>query len=181
VQALSSPRDARQLGIATVFQEVLVAPNRNVEDNVLLGLDGPFRRRVPRAQRSQKANEALARVSDAAFALTAQAGTFELMQQHQITIARALAMQPRLLVLDESTAALDIPARDKLFAAVRALIATGSAAVFISHRLDEVLELSDAVTVLRSGKKVAELGRKELSERRLLGLLNPENAEKGTA
>lgn len=181
VRVLSSPRVARGLGIATVFQEVLIAPNRSVEDNVLLGLDGPFRRRVPRAERAAKATAALQRVSDADFILRTEAAEFELMQQHQITIARAFAMVPRLLILDESTAALDIPARDKLFGAVRELISEGGSVVFISHRLDEVLELSDAVTVLRSGAKVAQLAREELSERRLLGLLNPENVQEDAA
>lgn len=181
VHVLSSPRVARGFGIATVFQEVLIAPNRSVEDNVLLGLDGPFRRRVPRAERSAKAAAALERVSNTGFDLRTEAADFELMQQHQITIARAFAMVPRLLILDESTAALDIPARDKLFGAVRELISAGGSVVFISHRLDEVLELSDTVSVLRSGRKVAQLAREELSERRLLGLLNPENAEEAAS
>lgn len=176
---LSSPRDARAAGVATVFQEVLVSPNRSVEDNVLLGLDGPFRRRVPRSERKKKAADALAQVSDAEIALHVEAGRLDLMQQHQVAVARAFAMEPRLLILDESTAALDIPARDALFRAVRRLTATGTAAVFISHRLDEVLELSDVVTVLRSGRKVANLDAAELSERRLLTLLNPEAAREG--
>lgn len=179
VRQLSSPRDARAAGVATVFQEVLVSPNRSVEDNVLLGLDGPIRRRVPRSERKKKAADALAQVSDVDIPLHIEAGRLDLMQQHQVAVARAFAMDPRLLVLDESTAALDIPARDALFRAVRRLTAAGAAAVFISHRLDEVLELSDVVTVLRSGRKVANLDADTLSERRLLTLLNPEAAEEG--
>jgi len=176
---LSSPREARAVGVATVFQEVLVSPNRSVEDNVLLGLDGPFRRRVPRSERKKKAATALAQVSDEDIPLHVETGRLDLMQQHQVAVARAFAMDPRLLILDESTAALDIPARDALFRAVRRLTATGAAVVFISHRLDEVLELSDVVTVLRSGRKIANLNSETLSERRLLTLLNPKAAEEG--
>lgn len=176
---LSSPRDARAAGVATVFQEVLVSPNRSVEDNVLLGLDGPIRRRVPRAERKQRAETALAQVSDVHIPLHVDAGRLDLMQQHQVAVARAFAMDPKLLILDESTAALDIPARDALFRAVRRVTATGAAVVFISHRLDEVLELSDVVTVLRSGRKIANLDSEALSERRLLTLLNPKAAEEG--
>lgn len=175
-ESIRTPKGARRLGIATVYQEVLVAPNRSVRENVLLGTDGYFRKKVRGKARRDAAAAALRAVSDAEFPLDAECGTLNLMQQHQVTIARALTSAPRLLILDESTAALDIVARDRLFAAVRDHVASGGSVIFISHRMDEVLEISDAVTVLRSGSVVATLRRDELSERRLLGLLNPELA-----
>lgn len=169
-----SPRAARELGVATVFQEVLVAPNRSVAENVLLGQDGWWRWRVPRGERRRRAIETLGQVSTATFDPDAAVGDLGLLQQHQVAIARALALGPRILVLDESTAALDVGERDVLFERVRALLAEGVAVIFISHRMDEVLELSDEVTVLRSGRVVQTLQRDELSVDRLLALLNPE-------
>lgn len=170
----ANPARARRLGIATVFQEVLIAPNRSVTENVLLGQDSWWRWRHRGPERDRLARSALAELSGRSFDGRAEVGTLDLVQQHQVAIARALTLEPAVLVLDESTAALDIEERDLLFRAVARRVADGMAVVFISHRMDEVLSLSDEVTVLRSGRVVATLVKSELSERRLLGLLNPE-------
>ncbi len=171
---VASPARARRLGIATVFQEVLVAPNRSVTENVLLGQDSWHRWHRRGRERAAVALAALGELSQRPFDPRAEVGELDLVQQHQVAIARALAVEPQVLVLDESTAALDIEERDLLFAAVRRRVSAGMAVIFISHRMDEVLSLSDEVTVLRSGRVVATLAKDELGERRLLALLNPE-------
>jgi ABC-type sugar transport system ATPase subunit len=107
-----------------------------------------------------------------------QVGELGLVLRHQIAIARALLQNPRVLVLDESTAALDIDDRDRLFEAIRRRVALGTSVIFISHRLDEVLAVSDKVTVLRSGRCIASLAKGEFDARRLLGYLNPEEANR---
>jgi ribose transport system ATP-binding protein len=172
----ASPRAARRLGIATVFQEVLVAPNRTVTENVLLGQDSWAKWHIRGKNRDEAAQRALRELSEQPFDPRAEVGTLSLVQQHQIAIARALVLEPSVLVLDESTAALDIGERDRLFAAVRRRVLDGMAVVFISHRMDEMLSLSDEVTVLRSGNRIATLQKHELSESRLLALLNGEPA-----
>lgn len=169
-----TPRSARGLGVATVFQEVLVAPTLSVEENALLGQDGWIRRASSGAPRRRRVGDVLEEISTHRFDLTAQVGTLELVHRHQIAIARALLTEPRVLILDESTAALDVSERDLLFEAVRRRVEQGTAVIFISHRLDEVLTLSDDVSVLSSGRKVATLEKGDISERRLLQLLNPE-------
>ncbi|MCU1405307.1 MAG: sugar transporter ATP-binding protein [Glaciihabitans sp.] len=169
-----TPRKARTLGIATVFQEVLVAPNRSVVENVMLGQDSWHSWRVRGQARDDLAISALTELSSHRFDPRAEVGDLTLVQQHQVTIARALVLKPDVLVLDESTAALDIEERDRLFVAVRRRVEEGMAVVFISHRMDEVLSLSDDVTVLRSGSRIETLRKDELSERRLLSLLNSE-------
>ena len=169
-----TPRRAQQLGVATVFQEVLVAPNRTVVENIWLGQDGWVRWRQRGARRQEQAMEILGELTAEAVDPQAIVGELGLVASHQIAIARALLREPRVLVLDESTAALDVEDRDRLFTAVRRRVAVGSAVMFISHRLDEVLALSDQVTVLRSGRKIATLSKHELSSSRLLGYLDPE-------
>lgn len=170
-----TPRTARRLGVGTVFQEVLVAPNRSVTENILLGQDGWWRWRTAGvARRKQVATDVLSETWTTQFDVDAIVGSLTLVKQHQVAIARALALNPRILILDESTAALDIEERDALFRRVRAAVADGVAVIFISHRLDEVVELSDAVTVLRSGRVVRTLARKEVTIELLLHLLDPE-------
>jgi ribose transport system ATP-binding protein len=172
-----TPGRARRLGVATVFQEVLVAPTLSVIDNVFLGQDGWTRQKVGGSARREQVTAVLEEISTHRFDPAAPVGDLDLVRRHQVAIARALLAEPRLLVLDESTAALDVSERDRLFEAIRRRVASGVAVIFISHRLDEVLTLSDTVTVLSSGREVATLSRAEIDEPRLLSLLNPDRAE----
>ncbi|WP_027135475.1 ATP-binding cassette domain-containing protein [Geminicoccus roseus] len=171
---LARPADAQRLGIATVFQEVLLAPARSVLENVFMGYDGLFRYRIDRAERRRRAEAALASVTRNPLDLDRPAGTVPLAQQQLIVLARALVREPRILILDEVTAALDFGDRDVLFEAIRAFVDGGRLALFISHRMDEVRRLSDRVTVLRSGSVVETLETGEITERRLLSLMLPD-------
>ncbi|MGH7122604.1 MAG: ATP-binding cassette domain-containing protein [Acetobacteraceae bacterium] len=167
------PLALQRRGVGTVFQEVLIAPDRSVADNILLGIDGLFRRHIPRAGRRQVAAELLARVARTPIDVAGPAGALKLAQRQLVVLARALAKRPRILILDEVTAALDYADRESVFAFMRQYTAAGGLIIFITHRIDEVTELSDRITVLRSGRVVRTLVRGEVDVATLLGLMAP--------
>jgi ribose transport system ATP-binding protein len=169
-----SPADFAAQGFATVFQEVLIAPDRDVTENILLGRDGLFRWAVARRDRKDVAAQVLKRISRAAIPLGARAGDLPLALQQIVVIARALARDPRFLILDEATAALDHADRDTVFAEVERFAGKGGLVIFISHRMDEVRRLSDRISVLRGGRIVGTLARDEAKVDELLAMMSPE-------
>ena len=169
-----SPGGMRRLGIAAVLQEVLVAPNQSALQNVFLGYDGLFTRRIGRQERIKVARDILARLSKTPIPLEQLVEKLPLQQQQIVVIARALVRDPRILILDEASGTLDIEDRETLFKTVREFVARGRLVIFISHRIDEVLEISDAVTVLRNGKLVTTVPCAGLTAKALLSLILPD-------
>jgi ABC-type sugar transport system ATPase subunit len=167
---LGSPRDSTAAGIATVFQEILSVPQQSVLTNIWLGQDGLLRRKVPNPYRVTRAAEALGGLIDDP-RLALPAGQLPLSDRQAMCIARALVRNPRILILDEATSALDVATRDRLFGVVRRLCDEGVSVLFISHRMDEVEEIADRVTVMRSGETVTTLHRGEATARELVSLM----------
>jgi ABC-type sugar transport system ATPase subunit len=167
-----SPRSARGLGVEAVLQEVIVIESLSVLDNLFLGYDGLLRRRVPRRERltlGAAALEPFAAVADVD--LGTRVEDLTLAQAQLIGIARALMREPRILVLDESTSALDVQSVDGLFGVLRSFTGEGGCVLFISHRLDEVMAIAQHVTVLRNGQAVASVHRSETSADALIDLM----------
>ncbi|OLT07689.1 hypothetical protein BJF90_13450 [Pseudonocardia sp. CNS-004] len=170
-----SPRDTLRAGIVTVYQEILVAPDLTVLDNLWLG-SAAFTERSERARRRARAREVLDVLSPDPIALDGPVSALDLMQQQVCVIAQALLRDPRLLVLDEATSTLDVTLRDRLMAEVRRRCDEGAAALFISHRMDEVLAHADRFVALRGGVTVGELPRSGADAETLVRLVSGEEA-----
>ncbi|MBL8581956.1 MAG: sugar ABC transporter ATP-binding protein [Rhizobiaceae bacterium] len=176
--AFSGPNPAsfQAAGFATVFQEVLIAPDRSVTDNILLGLDGLLKRAVPRGERRGRAAGILARFARTEVPLDRPAGLLPLAAQQLVVLARALARDPKILILDEVTAALDFADREAVFALMRNLAEEGRLILFITHRMDEVMALSDRISILRGGQVVRTEERGTSSPAELLRAMAPQTA-----
>jgi ribose transport system ATP-binding protein len=156
--AIRSPADARRLGIAVIFQEFSLVPFLSIAQNIFLGRE--FAGRIP-GQIDHPRMHAEARKLLQSLGVAQETRTkvhkLGVAQQQLVEIAKALSQNARILVMDEPTASLSDQETERLFAVIRRLKHDGVAIVYISHRLAEVFELGDRITVLRDGRKVASL------------------------
>ncbi|WP_131740568.1 sugar ABC transporter ATP-binding protein [Actinomadura roseirufa] len=166
--ALAGPRDAGDRGLAVVHQELSLVPELTVADNILLGRE-PRRRtgRLDRRRARTLAVEALARIG-ADLDPDARIASLGTGRRQLVEIARALAGRPRLLVLDEPTAALSGEEANLLLGTVEDLRAEGLALLYISHRMEEIARIADDVTVLRDGIVADSMTRAEMTEDRIV-------------
>jgi ABC-type sugar transport system ATPase subunit len=171
VSGLRNPGAAIRAGIMAVFQEVLVVGSRPVLENAWLGADTMFSRQLSEADKRARASEVLAELLGTGIDLDAPAAALPLSQQQACAIARVLLREPRVLILDEATSALDVATRDRVFAAIGRRRASGMSTLFISHRMDEIGEIADRVTVLRSGESVGTLDRAHAAPAKLVTLM----------
>jgi inositol transport system ATP-binding protein len=151
--SLASPHDAQKLGIVTIYQEFTLAPNMTIAENVFIGREpGPR----PFVSWRKMAAETRAITDRLGLPVRPMALVRDLSvaEQQMVEIARALSMRSRLIVMDEPTSALSTTEVQKLFRIVRDLKRDGLSIIFVTHRLEEVLELCDRYTVLRDGKQV---------------------------
>jgi ABC-type sugar transport system ATPase subunit len=168
---LTSPARAAQAGIATVFQEVLVVEPRSVLENVWMGVDGVLRSAVPAEEKRTRAAAVLAQLLGTAPDLDRPVEHLTLSERQACCLARALVREPRVLILDEATSALDIQTRNRLFTLLRERTAAGTSVIFISHRMDEIADIGDRCTVMRSGDTVATLQRDQATAAELVRLM----------
>ena len=166
-----SPNLAKSLGIAAIYQQPTIFPELTVAENIALGFEeNRLWRRVDWKARYRHTAELLKQVG-ATLEPQADAAGLGMAQQQLIEIARALASQARVLILDEPTACLSEKETQILFNVLRTLRAQGVAILYISHRLDELSAIADRVTVLRDGALVATRSMSEVSRQELIQLM----------
>lgn len=168
---MTSPGQARELGIAIIYQELNLAPNLTVAENIFMGSEltkgGAL---IDQSAMRSKASQVLENL-DASFDAGDLVSTLSIAEQQQVEIARALKDRSRILVMDEPTAALSDRETEKLFEVVHRLRKEGIAIIYISHRMEEIYALADRVSVIRDGGYIGSLEKSEISAERLVEMM----------
>jgi ABC-type sugar transport system ATPase subunit len=164
--SFGSPQEARAAGIAVIYQEFTLVPGLTAAENIFLGQEATRAGFVARGEERRRAADLFRRLG-VAIDLDTPCSRLTTAQQQLVEIARALARDTRIIVMDEPTAALTAGEVSRLFEIIRDLQSRGIAVIYISHRLDEIFALADRVVVLRDGRNVGTrplegLGRTEL-------------------
>lgn len=166
----SDPRDAQRQGIVVIHQTPTLCPHLSVTENILLG-HLPTRWGIVRWREANQRAAGLLTQLGVELPLNMPVSELSAAQQQLVALARALSLQARWLILDEPTAALSRSETERLFTILRQLKSQGVGILFVSHRLEEVLELCDRITVLRDGEKVATLPASEATREQLIAMM----------
>lgn len=169
--APKNPKEALELGVAMVHQELNQALKRNINDNIWLG-------RYPTAlgfitlekemnQRTAKLLEELEIKTDPRTVM----GNMSVSQRQMVEIAKAISYNSKVIVLDEPTSSLNDREAEQLFKTIRKLRDKGCGIIYISHKMEEILKISDEVTVMRDGKLIATEPKDTLTTDRIISLM----------
>jgi ABC-type sugar transport system ATPase subunit len=150
---IENPHHAQELGITIIYQEFNLMPNLTVAENVFIGRE-PNRLRFVRWRDLNRQTQDLLDLLGVDLSPTARVRDLKVAEQQMVEIAKALSIQARIIVMDEPTSALTESEVTTLFDIMRNLKAQGLGVIFISHRLEEVFEICDRITVLRDGWNV---------------------------
>jgi inositol transport system ATP-binding protein len=151
--AMATPHAAQGLGIVTIYQEFTLAPNMTIAENVFIGRE-PGNRFFVDWRKMAAETRAITTRLGLDLKPMAIVRNLNVAEQQMVEIARALSMKSRLIVMDEPTSALSSTEVEKLFRIIRDLKAQGLSVIFVTHRLEEVMQLCDRYTVLRDGRFV---------------------------
>ena len=168
--APTSPREAENLGLSTVYQEVNLIPRLSVAENICLGRESTLLGSIRWKEIRRRAQAALERL-DIKIDVTRELASYSVAVQHMVAIARALDVHAKLLILDEPTASLDEGEVEELFAVLRKLREDGLGVVFVTHFLDQVYAICDRITVLRDGHLVGEYETSQLPRTALVSAM----------
>jgi ABC-type sugar transport system ATPase subunit len=166
----ASPLASRAAGIVVVHQELALCPTLSVAENIMMSdvAERPAISLVPRAAMRLEARKALARLGMANLDPRAKVGRLTVAEMQLVEIAAAVRQRARVLVLDEPNSALSKRESERLFDVVRQLRNEGVTVIYVSHRLREVLDLADRITVMRDGRIVETLLNNDIPEDRLI-------------
>ncbi|MCD8140648.1 MAG: sugar ABC transporter ATP-binding protein [Planctomycetaceae bacterium] len=169
---IASPIVASQQRIAMVQQELSLIPSLTVQDNIVLGREfrtGPLR--MLNSRRNREYSLAAMKTVDLDVPLDVRVGKLSVANQQMLEIARNLIRAPRVLILDEPTTALTLVEAEALLAQMEVLKSRGTSIIFISHKLEEIMRVSDRMIVMRDGAKVGEVKKNEVTRDDLVKMM----------
>jgi ribose transport system ATP-binding protein len=171
---IDGPHTSRALGVAVIYQELSLAPNLSVAENIHAGRElrkGGGRFGTVDRRAMERGSEDVLKRLGASFGPTTLVGSLSIAERQLVEIARAVHSDARIIVMDEPTTPLSSRETERLFKLINQLRDEGLAIIYISHRMAEVYELSDRVSVLRDGSYVGTLMRDELNAESLVSMM----------
>jgi D-xylose transport system ATP-binding protein len=175
--SISQPQDATELGIATVYQDLALCDNLDVVANLFLGREavatgpGQVSRQLDEALMEHRTSELLSGLSVTIPSLRGEVGTLSGGQRQQVAVARSLLGEPRVVLLDEPTAALGVPQTKQVLALIGRLRERGLGVVVISHNLANVFDVADRIVVLRLGRAAGDFKAEETTEEHVISAI----------
>lgn len=170
--SIRSPRDAQNLGISIVHQELALCPHLTVAENIYIGrLPQKSGKVVDYRKLNKMSEEILALFDEVNINPTDKVADLNVAQQQIVEIAKAITFNCKLLILDEPTSALSEADAEVLFKIIRDLKSKGISILYISHRLREIFELADRITVLRDGRYITTLNTAETNPDQVVSLM----------
>ena len=166
-----NPHDALSAGVAMIYQELILAPDLSVEDNIMLGQEQSRFGLLNRRQQRMRVREVLDRLGHDELNPQTPVDRLSIGAQQLVEIARALVQDAKVIVFDEPTSSLTRQDAHRLFTVLKSLREAGIGIVYISHFLEEVREVADRFTVLRDGKSVGTGDLKDVDEADLVRMM----------
>ncbi|MFL5898317.1 MAG: ATP-binding cassette domain-containing protein [Solirubrobacterales bacterium] len=174
---ISRPQDATALGIATVYQDLALCDNLDVVANLFLGREqvspgpGQVSRQLNEVKMEHETGDLLSNLAVTIPSLRSEVGTLSGGQRQQVAVARSLLGEPKVVLLDEPTAALGVPQTKQVLELIRRLRERNLGVVMISHNLVDVFAVADRVFVLRLGRAAGEFKADEATEEHVVGAI----------
>jgi D-xylose transport system ATP-binding protein len=182
---ISRPQDATELGIATVYQDLALCDNLDVVANIFLGQEeiaggpGEVTRQLDETTMEHRASELLSSLAVTIPSLRTEVGTLSGGQRQQVAVARSLLGEPRVVLLDEPTAALGVPQTKQVLELIGRLRERGLGVVVISHNLANVFEVADRIVVLRLGKTAGDFKAEQTTEEHVIAAITGAGGDGG--
>ena len=167
---IKNPHDAKEQGISIIYQELNLNPNLNIAENILLGQEPSKRGFIQRKDLYERAKKICGQLN-INYDLKTKVGRLSIAHMQMVEIAKAISWNAKLLIMDEPTASLTTAEIDALFNTIKTLKAQGVTIIYISHRLEEVFQIADRVTVFRDGELIKTMSIDETDKFELVRLM----------